>query len=84
MLLEQVNRNLEAYAAKLKEKAMSEKKEGRRKAPEDGGFKTIGVRVDAETYGKLVSLSEDEKIPSLKEAALVAIKRGILTTRLAR
>lgn len=54
-------------------------KSGVREAPRPGEFKTIGVRVDSETYVKLLAMMEqDDTIKTVKTAALIAMQRGLL------
>jgi hypothetical protein len=70
VFLEQINRKLATTAAETKGKKM-------REAPAPGTFKTIGIRVDGETYEKLLALMQREGIKQVKVAALEAMKRGL-------
>ena len=71
MFLEQIERRLSVVAAETKVKKKM------REAPAPGSFKTIGVRVDAETYAKLLALMQRDGIKQVKAAALEAMKRGL-------
>ncbi len=78
MLLEQIQRRLAAYEAALPQKkvrAMPSSAKG--EAPAPGTVKTIGIKVDAETYEALDRLRKESQLGSMKEAALEAIKRGL-------
>jgi hypothetical protein len=70
MMLEQINRRLAEKAAAMKGKKM-------REAPAQGSFKTIGIRVDAETYESLLAFMKAHKISSVKAAAVEAVKLGL-------
>lgn len=73
MFLEQINRRLSTFASEVQMKS------GVREAPRPGEFKTIGVRVDSETYVKLLAMMEqDDTIKTVKTAALIAMQRGLL------
>jgi hypothetical protein len=71
VFLEQIERRLAVVAAEAKVKKKM------REAPAPGSFKTIGIRVDAETYAKLLALMQREGIKQVKVAALEAIRRGL-------
>lgn len=78
MFLEQINRRLAAYKEALptkKERAMPSTTMG--KAPLPGTMKTIGVRVDAETYAALLKFKEGHGLATMREAAFEAIKLGV-------
>lgn len=81
MLLEQINRRLEQFAASLPQRKTrtvpTAPSTAKGEVPLPGTVKTIGIQVDAETYAKLLALMERDGIKSVKAAALAALKRGV-------
>jgi len=78
MLLEQINRRLAAFEAALPQKKVrAMPSTGTREVPLPGTVKTIGVKVDAETYAMLLAFMERAGIKTVKEGALAAIRLGL-------
>lgn len=78
MLLEQINRRLAAFEAALPQKRVrAMPSTATRQAPLPGTEKTVGIRLSAEVYAKLLAFMEKEGIATIKAAAQEAIKRGL-------
>ncbi len=79
MLLEQIQRRLAEFEAALSQKkvrAMPSSAKG--EAPAPGTVKTIGIKVDAETYAALSDFMKRRDLRSMSAAAVAAIRLGVL------